>query len=129
MLRPNGNGPSIRNKNCPAEEETDVRNKIQALLKLYPTDLNHLEIESEYFQFKEFLFTSGKQENSFQNILHDVISENQVVSFPEMYGLLRILYDSQVIFFLVLKRVKNYLRNTLGQLKLNNLAVNIKLDE
>ena len=116
-----------------------LRDAAERLVKTYPEDLN-TSFPEEIFHFQEYMnepesdvWLSKKGENKGTfialKILQSIVNNEMQDKFPNMYICLRIYLSLLVTNwsgkrpFSARKRIKNYLRSTLKDEKLNHLAL------
>ncbi|XP_067119565.1 zinc finger MYM-type protein 1-like [Centruroides vittatus] len=108
-------------------DDEDVSINTAFLKKWYSGDINTEELDEELLQFK--LICKSQNLTLPSDMLKFINSTKIVSTFPNTEILLRIYLTLPISnasgerSFSVLKRVKNYLRNSLNESKLNSLAV------
>lgn len=104
--------------------KTDARN----LIAMYVEDLND-DMVNECLHYKEYVKESKKKLDTAAEKFKDLCQNDLMLAFPnvfialKMYVCMPISNASGERSFSSLKRVKNYLRSTLGQEKLGHLSV------
>lgn len=112
------------------ESTEDISHGAKNLQNIYNSDIEEGTFENECIHFKNFLLNMKEEElKSHTNLLALLHEYNLCETFPNVTIALRIFLSmastncSAERSFSALKRLKNYLRASIGQEKLNSLAV------
>lgn len=102
------------------------------LIEFYPMDLND-ELVSECKQLKEFLKFNNLSKPETNIVVFDLLKmlneKSLILAFPNVYTALKIFLTIPIAnttserSFSALKQIKNYLRSTLGQENLQQMAI------